>query len=100
MQQRLIRDYENPELPISRRVSSLGRRFVCLDKAPGLDPWNPEELTLWAERQGEGTASWHACRLLLSLHGDKWCRFDVISALGVLPEQDRKTLANWVLSWK
>lgn len=100
MQQRLIRDYENPELPVSRRVSSLGRRFACLERALGLDPWDPEELIRWAERHGEGTAPWHACSLLLSLHGDERFRFDVIGALEVLSEQDRKTLANWVLSWR
>jgi len=37
-----IRDYENSNLPLERRLPSLARRFASLKKAIGLDPWSPE----------------------------------------------------------
>jgi hypothetical protein len=98
---RLVRDYENDELPIERRVSSLARRFDCLASARGLEPWSAEALHCFALGQPRDSAAWHASHLILNLVGSgPWAKFDIVGALAVLSEKDRRTLATWVISWR
>ncbi|MCP4600864.1 MAG: hypothetical protein GY847_10090 [Proteobacteria bacterium] len=99
-QKRLIRDYENSELPIERRLPSLARRFSCLKDADGLEPWSPEELHHWVVNKGDGTPAWHAGHLILNLSGNgSWNRFDAIAAVQAWSEEDRNVFATWARSW-
>lgn len=98
---RLVRDYENDELPLERRLPSLARRFDCLVGALGLDPWSPEALHRWTLGQVVGSAPWHAGHLILNLVGSgPWAKFEVIDAVDALNEKDRRTLATWVIGWR
>jgi hypothetical protein len=98
---RLVRDYENEMLPFERRLPSLARRFDCLKDAQGLEPWNAEALHAWTLSVPVGSAAWHAGHLILNLSGPgPWARVDIIAAMRVLGDEDRKTLATWVLSWR
>lgn len=98
---RLIRDYENPDLPLNRRLPSLARRFSCLKDADGLKPWSPKEFYTWIAAKGEGTPAWHAGHLILNVSGDgPWGPFDAIAAVTTWGEKDRNVFATWALSWK
>jgi hypothetical protein len=99
--ERLIRDYENQELPIERRLPSLARRFACLKDADGLNPWSPDKLHAWIAVQGKNTAAWHAGHLILNLSGPgSWEKFDAVAALGTWGEREKKVFATWALSWR
>ncbi len=101
MRQSLIRDYENPNLPLDTRVASLARRFPCLAEAVGLDPWTPEFFGQWLIEQGENTASWHAGQLILSLLGTQPQNgFDAIAAVRVWSDSDREVFAAWARTWR
>ncbi len=98
---RLVRDYENPELPLERRLPSLARRFSCLKKADGLEPWSPDDLYTWVTTKGDATPAWHAGHLILNVLGDgPWDRFDAVAAVTVWDDKDRTVFANWVRSWR
>jgi hypothetical protein len=98
---RLIRDYENPALPLEERLPSLARRFACLEGAHGLDPWAPELFQRWIQAQGKGSAAWHAGLLVLGLwDSGPWAEFDAIAAVKSWNEEERTVFATWVRSWK
>lgn len=98
---RLIRDYENQELPLEKRLPSLARRFSCMKDAKGLDPWSPKELHEWIEGKGRDTAAWHAGHLILNLSGDgPWENFDAVAAVKVWDDSEKKVFATWALSWQ
>ena len=100
MERRLIRDYENTDLPLERRLPSLARRFPCLTGARGIDPWSPDELHRWVESQEEGCAGRYAGLFVLNLLGDgPWDRFDAVRAVPVWDDDERRTFANWVRTW-
>ena len=81
----LVRDYENSSLPLERRVPSLARRFSCLKRADGVDPWCSETFHKWVTENGENTCEWHAGHLILNLMGQgPWKPFDAISAVSVV----------------
>ena len=97
---RLIRDYENPDLPLERRLPSLARRFTCLEDAQGLDPWSPERFHSWIESMGNNSPAWHAGHLILNVSGGgPWRKFDAIAAIGAWNEKDRATFAAWARTW-
>lgn len=45
----------------------LGVRFPSLEQAPGLSPWNPNQLDIWAAEQSPNRNAVHAARFLLNL---------------------------------
>jgi len=97
----VIRAYENPDLPLSERLPSLARRFSCISRADGLDPWSPDRFHEWVVGAGEGTPAWHAGHLVLGLWGDgPWERFDAVAAVAAWGDADRRTFANWCLVWR
>jgi len=96
----LIRDYENLELPLEKRLPSLARRFTCLADADGLTPWIPEQLYVWTLSRGAGTPAWHAGHLILNLSGDgPWQTFNAIEAVRIWNGEDRAIFANWARTW-
>ena len=98
---RLIRDYENPDLTMDRRLPSLARRFSCLKGADGLEPWSPDKFHAWVIAAGQGTPAWHAGHLILNLSGKgSWEPFDAIAAVDTWDDPDKSLFATWVLSWK
>jgi hypothetical protein len=98
---RLLRDYENPELPLEMRLPSLARRFPCLKGAPGLNPFNTGTLHQWLLTRPEDSAARHAGLLILNLGGKgPWATFDAIRAVSVFDEENRTVFANWARSWR
>ena len=98
---RLLRDYENPDLPLEVRLPSLARRFPCLKGASGLEPFSVEAFHRWVEARPEGSAARHAGRLILSLAGEgPWPRFDAVAAISTFDEENRLVFANWVRTWR
>lgn len=96
-----IRAYEREDLPLAERLTSLGRRFPCLERAAGLDPFAPDTLHAWALEQGPEEPGFHAAMLLLNLHGDgPWERFDAVAAARLWSDRDKKMFANWLLVWR
>lgn len=96
----LVRDYENRDLPLAKRLPSLARRFNCLANADGLDPWLPEQLYSWILAKGEGTPEWYAGHLILNLSGKgPWNKFDAIEAVMVWDPEDRSVFASWARTW-
>lgn len=98
---RLLRDYENPNLPLEVRLPSLARRFPCLAGAPGLDPFSPNIFYKWILSKPPGTSTWHAGHLILNLH-DKgpWAPFDAVAAVTAFDEKNRTVFANWARTWQ
>ena len=97
---RLIRDYENVDLPLEERVPSLARRFPCLREAKGLSPFNAEEFHVWVASRPESSAAHHAGLFILNLlpEGD-WPRFDAIRAISLFDDENRIIFANWARCW-
>ena len=97
---RLIRDYENPALPIGERVASLARRFPCLRSAEGVEPWAERRFYDWVKAQTEGGEAWHAGHLILCLWGNgPWDSFDAVSAIRAWGDEERKVFATWARIW-
>ena len=97
----LLRDYENPDLPLEARLPSLARRFPCLKGAPGLDPFSIETFYRWVDTRPEQSAARHAGYLILSLSGKgPWPRFDAVAAIPVFDEENRLVFANWARTWQ
>jgi hypothetical protein len=96
-----IRAYEREDLPLAERLTSLGRRFPCLEQAAGLDPFRPEELRRWAEERGPDDGAYHAAMLLLNLFGEgPWERFDVVAAARLWSDADKQMFVNWMMVWR
>ena len=96
-----IRAYEREDLPLGERLTSLGRRFPCLENAEGLDPFVPETLHAWAEALGPTDGAYHAATLLLNLSGDgPWERFDAVTAAQLWSDADKKMFVNWMMVWR
>jgi hypothetical protein len=96
-----IRAYEREDLPLAERLTSLGRRFPCLEHAAGLDPFEPEELHAWALEQGPDAPGFHGAILLLNLLGDgPWERFDALAAARLWGDRDKNMFVNWLLVWR
>jgi hypothetical protein len=97
---KLIRDYENPSLPLEKRLPSLAMRFPCLRRAEGLAPFTTETFYSWLSTQPPDTPAWHAGHLILNLFGrGPWERFDAVRALRSFGEEERSVFANWVRCW-
>ena len=98
---RLLRDYENPDLPLAVRLPSLARRFPCLRGASGLDPFSVMDFHQWVASRPEESAARHAGCLILSLAGDgPWPRFDAVAAISTFDEENRLVFANWARTWR
>lgn len=96
-----IRAYERQDLPLPRRLTSLGRRFPSLRHARGLDPFDADALHAWALEQGPGNGGFHAAALLLNLFGQgPWEPFDAITAARLWGDDDKKMFVNWLLVWR
>jgi hypothetical protein len=99
-QRRLVRDYENPELPLEKRLPSLARRFPCLSKADGLDEWSAERFHAWIVNKGADSHAWHAGHLVLNLfEKGPWEKFDAVSAICHWDDESRSIFAAWAISW-
>ncbi|MDJ0765924.1 MAG: hypothetical protein QNJ97_23270 [Myxococcota bacterium] len=99
--QHLIRDYENPKLPLEKRVPSLARRFSCLSRADGLTPWAAETFYAWVTAQAKSSSEWHAGHFILNLWGEgPWGPFDAIAAVSKWSDPDRTLFAAWARSWR
>ncbi len=97
----LVRDYENPTLPLTKRLPSLARRFSCLEGADGIYPWSAKDLHAWVLEQGEGSAAWHAGHLILNVFGEgPWELFDAVAAVKVWNDDDRAVFAGWARTWQ
>jgi hypothetical protein len=87
------------ELRTTKKMSELAQSFPCLREAPGVDPFDAQELDRWAA----GPVS-HGERLtgqfLLSVwdSSTEWqCgRFDLMEALRIWDEEHHKAFLNWV----
>ncbi|MBW2277297.1 MAG: hypothetical protein JRF63_07385 [Deltaproteobacteria bacterium] len=96
-----IRAYEREDLPLPERLTSLGRRFPCLEHARGLDPFDPETLHAWANERGPDRGGFHAAMLLLNLAGSgPWERFDAVAAAPLWSDADKNMFVNWLLVWR
>ncbi len=97
----LMRDYENPTLPLEKRLPSLARRFPCLGNASGLEPFSPKALHSWTLLQGKSSAAWYAGHLILNLFGKgPWIEFDAVGALRTFDLEDRAAFVNWARCWQ
>jgi hypothetical protein len=98
---KLIRDYENLDLPLERRLPSLARRFPCLRHADGLMPFNAETFHEWLKSRPESTPERHAGLLILNLFGKgPWEPFDAIRAIERFDDESRAVFANWARCWR
>lgn len=80
------------------RVTSLANQFYVLKNAPGVAPWDPAKLDEWASgavSDGER----HAAAFVLHVWNPygQWHvgRFDVMAALSVWDEGNRRPFAEW-----
>ena len=94
-----IRSYERKELPLEKRLPSLARRFPSLNRADGVDPWDPEKLNRWVEGCDDPAAE-QAGLLLLGLAGIPTSKpFDVLVAMGCWSDDDRQMFVNFLRIW-
>jgi hypothetical protein len=97
---RLLRDYENKDLPLEIRLPSLARRFPCLKGAAGLMPFSKESFHRWVLSTPKDSQAGHAGRLILNLAGKgPWEPFDVIAAISTFDAENREVFVNWARSW-
>jgi len=96
-----IRAYERNELALEERLSSLARRFPCLAKAKGIDPWNETAFHQWLSSQHPDSSANHAGLFLLNLAGYTKCEpFDILAANKVWEDPDKQMFINWMRIWK
>lgn len=96
-----IRAYERSDLPLEKKLPSLGKRFPCLRGAPGLDPWDSSEFHEWVSQQETGSSAYHAGHLLLNLSGDgPWESFDILAARRVWTQDDTQAFIQWIKVWQ
>ena len=77
----------------------LGVRFPALLDAPGLSPWNPNQLDIWAADKSTDINAIHAARFLLNLWmpAREWqCgRFDLNAAIQSWDRSHRRAFLDW-----
>lgn len=101
-----IRAYEQNNLPLDKRLTSLARRFPCLKNAQGIEPWNAEVFYRWSLDQKKlnneiDNSLNHTCLFLLNLAEYKKCEpFNILSASKVWEDADKQMFINWMRIWK
>ena len=84
-----------------QRISALAQRFPTLRKgAPGLAPWDPEQLDQWGSSPGPSAGGRHAVRFVLAVwhDGPHWRSgpFNLIQALRVWDDEHLEALRSWL----
>ena len=83
------------------RMTILAKGFQVLTHAPGIDPWDAEKLDEWAA-SGANNAERHAAAFVLHVWNSygQWQvgRFDVMAALSVWDEVNRKPFIEWAMN--
>ena len=94
-----IRAYEQKDLPLKERLSSLARRFTTLKNAHGIAPFSAERLYEWIS-QNNDTATFQTGLLLLQLADFETAEhFDLLSAMSAWEEDDRQMFINFLRIW-
>lgn len=97
----LIRGYERSDLPIEQRLLSLATRFSSLKDAAGISPWDAKKLELWVQAQTDQQSGYHAGLLLLTIWGESSLGpFDIVSAIQIWDETEKKAFLSWFKGWK
>jgi hypothetical protein len=77
----------------------LGVKFPALLNAPGVSPWNPNQLDIWAAEAASDNNAVHAARFLLNLWmpSREWqCgRFDMNEAIQNWDRTHRRAFLEW-----
>ena len=77
----------------------LGVKFPALVDAPGVAPWNPNQLDIWAAESAANANAVHAARFLLNLWmpAREWqCgRFDMNEAIQSWDRVHRRAFLDW-----
>ena len=80
----------------------LGVKFPALNNAPGVAPWNPNQLDIWAAESAADANAVHSARFLLNLWMPtrEWqCgRFDVSEAIQSWDRTHRRAFLDWAAS--
>ena len=80
----------------------LGVKFPALVDAPGVAPWNPNQLDIWAAESADDANAVHAARFLLNLWmpAREWqCgRFDMNEAIQNWDRTHRRIFLDWAAS--
>ena len=79
------------------RMTNLARTFPSLQGAPGVRPWNPEELDRWATSVASHGERVTASFLLAVWTGSEWpgSPFDLMEALRVWDPPHREAFLAW-----
>ena len=77
----------------------LGVKFPALAEAPGIAPWNPNQLDIWAAESADDSNAVHSARFLLNLWmpAREWqCgRFDMNEAIQTWDRSHRRAFLDW-----
>ena len=77
----------------------LGVKFPALSEAPGIAPWNPNQLDSWAAESADDSNAVHSARFLLNLWmpAREWqCgRFDMNAAIQTWDRIHRRAFLDW-----
>lgn len=77
----------------------LGLKFPTLVNAPGVAPWNPNQLDIWAAESTDDINALHSARFLLNLWmpAREWqCgRFDMNEAIQSWDRTHRRVFLDW-----
>lgn len=77
----------------------LGVKFPALIDAPGVAPWNPNQLDIWAAESADDANAVHSARFLLNLWmpAREWqCgRFDMNEAIQSWDRIHRRAFLDW-----
>lgn len=88
-------------------IVTLARAFHGLDRADGLDPWDPHVLYRWSIEHLHTDAEQHCARFILSVwnrtdfdrteaeHGDRLGPFDALRAMAQWDHAHRAAFAAW-----
>jgi hypothetical protein len=88
----------NADDPLKARHTKFAQTFPCLRNAPGVSPWEPHELNLWATR-GVSHGEKVTARFVLAVwdrHTEWECgKPDLMEALGVWDLAHRQAFLAW-----
>ena len=77
----------------------LGVKFPALIDAPGVSPWNPNQLDIWAAESADDSNAVQSARFLLNLWmpSREWqCgRFDMNEAIQTWDRSHRRAFLDW-----
>ena len=82
------------------QMSRLALQFPTLRQAPGVQPWQPQQLERWACGPAPSSAAAHAARFMLAVWDNRrqWrCgAFDLIDAIRIWDETHAAAMQAWV----